>query len=512
VSKLNYRTYDERNNATHLIIQARAGTGKTTTLIEGLKVLRGETSKFTPSEQQAEIWDELKLSSDAKNVCFVAFNKSIADELKARVPQGCDAMTMHSMGMRTIGKNIDCHFKVEKNRVKYLLCDYLNCSPYELNKEYGDMPSALAKLVSFCKMELIQDPTEKDLHDLCSKHDIEPNGSFEKLCTLVPVILEMCMNVEEDGQIDFNDMIWLPIIRNFKLFKYDLLLVDESQDLNRCQQELAMRAGSRLILCGDSAQAIYGFAGADAKSLQRMQTTLQETKRGCTLLPLTVTRRCGKAIVEQAKRFVPDFEAHETCHEGLVSTASYESDKPDSYHKIVQSGDMVLCRCTAPLIQECLGFIKQHRKANIIGRDMGAGLITTINKMKCTNISDLVDSLQTYFEVLVSKEMKQPEPNENRLIALADREECLMCFINNEICIEDVIKRIQQVFAPTTTGIILATVHKSKGLEADRVFILEPEKAKMPHPMAKKPWQIEQEYNLLYVAITRAISELVYVR
>jgi superfamily I DNA/RNA helicase len=87
-----------------------------------------------------------------------------------------------------------------------------------------------------------------------------------------------------------------------------------------------------------------------------------------------------------------------------------------------------------------------------------------------------------------------------------------MCFINNEICIEDVIKRIQQVFTPTTTGIILATVHKSKGLEADRVFILEPEKAKMPHPMAKKPWQIEQEYNLLYVAITRAISELVYVR
>lgn len=52
----------------HLIIEARAGTGKTTTLVEGLKVMRGVETAFTPSEQQRAIWDSLSLSRDAKTV------------------------------------------------------------------------------------------------------------------------------------------------------------------------------------------------------------------------------------------------------------------------------------------------------------------------------------------------------------------------------------------------------------------------------------------------------------
>ena len=54
----------------------------------------------------------------------------------------------------------------------------------------------------------------------------------------------------------------------------------------------------------------------------------------------------------------------------------------------------------------------------------------------------------------------------------------------------------------------LATVHKAKGLEAPRVFILEPNL--MPSPWAKKAWQIEQEGNLQYVAVTRALETLIY--
>jgi superfamily I DNA/RNA helicase len=38
-----------------------------------------------------------------------------------------------------------------------------------------------------------------------------------------------------------------------------------------------------------------------------------------------------------------------------------------------------------------------------------------------------------------------------------------------------------------------------------------PKEAPMPHPLGKSPWEREQEYNLLYVAITRAIEELVFV-
>ena len=48
-------------------------------------------------------------------------------------------------------------------------------------------------------------------------------------------------------------------------------------------------------------------------------------------------------------------------------------------------------------------------------------------------------------------------------------------------------------------------------LEAKRVFLLQPEGATIPHPMAKTARQREQEYNILYIAITRAIEEFVYV-
>lgn len=53
---------------------------------------------------------------------------------------------------------------------------------------------------------------------------------------------------------------------------------------------------------------------------------------------------------------------------------------------------------------------------------------------------------------------------------------------------------------------MLSTIHKAKGLEAERVFILKPDL--MPHPKAKRGWEIDQENNLRYVAITRSKREL----
>lgn len=88
--------------APHLIVAALAGTGKTTTLIEGLKHLKGLPTKITPSGQQRAVWEQLALTPASASVCFVAFNKAIATELQARVPPGCQAMTMHSLGYRAV--------------------------------------------------------------------------------------------------------------------------------------------------------------------------------------------------------------------------------------------------------------------------------------------------------------------------------------------------------------------------------------------------------------------------
>ena len=53
------------------------------------------------------------------------------------------------------------------------------------------------------------------------------------------------------------------------------------------------------------------------------------------------------------------------------------------------------------------------------------------------------------------------------------------------------------------------TVHKSKGLENSTVYFLCPEL--IPSKFATQEWQIEQEWNLMYVGITRAKQNLYFV-
>jgi DNA helicase-2/ATP-dependent DNA helicase PcrA len=537
----------------HVIIQARAGTGKTTTLIEALKLLKFTRSDLTPSEQQQQIMSAISQSRSDSSICFVAFNKSIAKELKNRVPKGCDAMTMHSMGYRAVCNRFDT-VTLNNFRVREIIAELLHRELDDIKKRDWNFLVATEKLVQLCKMNLVGPSLlgsvrlQEDLLNLASHYDIDLNGKAKQIFALIPEILDRCMEVDKDGCIDYADMIWLPVVLKLPLKKYDLLLVDEAQDTNRCQQEMIIMVGRRIILCGDTMQAIYGFAGADSGSMGRMQKRLGD----CIELPLTVTRRCGKAIVEEAKKYVPDFEAHESNCEGKVSKSRMEPSKKSSpckicqgrgdladlssmsskrapcpncngtgltyrgtYRNQVEPGDMILCRVNAPLISECFKFLKDGRKANIQGRDVGAGLIRLVKKLagKGNQVTILQSSLDQWSHREELRENAKRHPSESRLIAIRDKADCIECFMEGQEKIQAVIAKIESVFTDDADcpGIRLSSVHKAKGLEAKRVFILQPKGSGMPHPMAKTPQAIEQEYNLLYVAITRAIEELVFV-
>lgn len=551
-SKLAIGTKVVEDSSPHLIIEARAGTGKTTTLIEGLKRVKGIASTMVPSEQQAAIWDLLELSRGvAKSICFVAFNKSIASELKTRVPVGCDAMTMHGMGFRAVQRafNLTQGREVQEGRVGDIICRILGQTIWELRKSKPILLKAVSKLVSLCKMNLtdldLRAPGESDdgwneqeLGSLASHYEVELNHSRAEIFGLVPKVLEACRDVARDGCIDFDDMVWLPVALDLPVTRYDLLLVDEAQDLNRCQQALAKKAGRRLVLCGDPRQAIYGFAGADAESMPRMAkelATMPEATvpvvgiasppRGCVTLPLTVTRRCGRAIVEEARKIVPDFSAHESNPDGLISQALYthrvaagtdrliERPIEETYIPTVREGDMILCRVNAPLVSQCFTLLRRGVKANIQGRDIGQGLISTITKMKCERTVDLVAKLAEWEHSEVAKEQAKAHPSEAKIIAVCDRVDCITSFAEGVGRVDEVIRRIEAVFTddPSSVGVRLSSIHKAKGLEARKVYFLQPPKGSCPHPMARTNWAREQEQNLKYVGITRAIEELVWV-
>ena len=504
--------------APHAVIQALAGTGKTTTLIEGVREALGKKSELTPSPQQRAVWDLLKEGPEVRSACFVSFNRSIAQELQSRVPEGCVAMTMHSLGARAV-RSVFGNLALSEWRVRDIMGRILNRDIKDVFKENPVLVQATDKLVRLCKMGLVEfsnDMTAEEVGDIldpiASHYDVDLNDSRDLVYELVPQVLEACKDVNADRRMDYNDMIWLPVVLNLPLSRYPLLLVDESQDLNGCQQELAFRSGDRLVFCGDEHQAIYGFAGADAESMQRLIDRLAGTPAGVVVLPLTQTRRCGKAIVKEAQRIVEGFEAHETNGDGAIFHAAYDPDSPKFYGYEVQAGDMLLCRVNAPLVSQCFRFLKEGRKANIQGRDVGRALVSTIEKSKTTTAVELVTWIGNWLDAEQKKENAKKYPSDSRLMSLQDRHDCIITFCSGAVTVDQIITRIKSIFTDSVQpGINLSTIHKAKGLEAKRVYLLEPMGAGVPHPMAKSDWQVVQEWNLRYVAITRAIDQLVYV-
>lgn len=568
----------ESREPPHLIVVAKAGTGKTTTLVAGMQVMKGlpptnaKGDPITPSPQQAAVWDAMMLSRGERRVGFCAFNNSIAGELKRRVPPGCDAMTVHGMGFGAVNRAFRSLGDPNKDRVTNIISELLGIEIRLLRREKPILLAATDELVRLCKMTLAGWDnngmvTDDELLALTDRYDIDLGEHAAEVFQLVPAVLERCMDVQKDGYIDFNDMVWLPLVLDLPIKVYDVLLGDEVQDWNRCQQELVKKAGRRLILCGDPNQAIYGFSGADSESMKRLETDLRGGKltcprchnadkyrpgcdacgatglvgpgRGVQVLPLTVTRRCGKKIVERAQKFVSGFSAHESNPDGKVLFAKYteESANPSgnywtggdeaerrtkpvpiekTYIPLVRDGDMVVCRTNAPLVSQCFKFLKAGRKATIQGRkDIGKGIKDLIDKLKPESVVKLVEKVSDWGHEEASKELAKRNPDDARLISIYDRVECLICFTEGAKTVDDVMRKIDSIFTDEMQpqGIRLSSIHKAKGLESTRVFFLQPRGSECPHPRAadRGGWQYEQERNLAYVAITRAIEELYYV-
>jgi len=520
-ARLAQRTTDD---APHLIVTARAGSGKTTTLVEGLKRVRGLPSTLTPSPQQEAVWRSMELSRGrVSTILFCAFNKSIAEELARRIPAGCEASTMHSLGLKAVTKAFG-RVRVNSYRVSNMVVELVGSSKIQEPRErFRDLCqrkpgliSAVEQLVGLVKMNLV-DPSDADaLEELVSYYEVDTGRNHGEVLSLTRQVVELCKDVRRDGCLDFDDMVWLPVVLDLPCQQYDLLLGDEVQDWNRCQQALARKSGRRLVLCGDPKQAIYGFAGADAESMDRLGRELTATDRGCVELPLTVTRRCGRAIVREANKVVADLSAHESNPEGLVREARYPGKTvPDSQSFLaeVRDGDFVLCRCNAPLVSTAFKLIRQGRKANIQGRNIGAGLISLVKKLSATDVAELSGKLDDWHAAETAKENAKRNPSEAKLMNLDDKRECVAAFLEGSSTVAEVLARIDAVFTDdkASPGVRLSSIHRAKGLEADRVYLLQLKRASVPHPMAKTEWARGQEQHLWYVACTRAIRELVYV-
>lgn len=250
---------------------------------------------------------------------------------------------------------------------------------------------------------------------------------------------------------------------------------------------------------------IYGFAGADSESFNILKKIPNTVK-----LPLSVCYRCDADIISLAKEIVPQIEARDGAPSGEVNRDCKMAD--------IQDGDMVLCRLSAPLVKLCMKYIGSGVKAYVKGRDIGTNLINMIKKTNRKQIKDVEERLQKELSRIVGKvvtrqKCTEQEARESDVYKnYEDKVKAIEVLSEGLTTAKEVIDRIDTIFSDgNKSGICLSTIHKSKGLEADRVFIICEDKLYFK-PCMNVPWMAEQEKNLVYVAYTRAKHFLGFVK
>jgi superfamily I DNA/RNA helicase len=484
-----------------LELLARAGCGKTYSLMKVVDAI---------------------VSAKLGDVALMAYNKKIADELKAKLEAAgydwrtAQAGTVHSFGFSAWRKVAP---RVQINDKK--LFEIISQESYRQNgAAYVTCANAIQKLCSLAKQRgighlgRIEDTNEWlsiwDHFDIENDvtEDVDMYEVINAAQNVYRISLAQCRDV-----IDFDDMILAPLYFKARFWPKDWVLLDESQDTNPARRALALamlkpRTG-RMIFVGDPAQAIYGFTGADSDSMNQLKAATN-----ATTLPLNVTRRCPLKIVEEAQKLVPDFKAWEGAEEGVIREIEFEGLLVEGLNK----DDAILCRNTAPLVKTAYLLLAKGLACRVEGRDIGMGLIKLARRWKIKTLAQLLDKLQEFEERQTAKFAAKDQ--QDKLERLRDQLDCVRiiidrCLLLKKTTIDSMVEEIETMFGNTPEGqqpavLTLSTVHKSKGREWKRVYILGRYKY-MPSPYAKKDWQMEQERNLEYVAVTRALKELIMV-
>lgn len=464
----------------HVTLIARAGTGKSWTCREG-------------------IWRLLE-ADPATRCSYVAFNRAIADDFQRGLPPGATATTMHSAGFSALKAAVR---GVGDEPVKYKMHDIVDSLLPRRGAATRHAKAAVVKLAELCKGYLLDGTDAGDLDRLCAAHGVNPEPQRRLVYGLVPALLKKC--AERSSLVCFSDMTWLPVVLGIDFPPYDVLFVDEAQDLDACQHALITRiAGSgRLCVVGDPRQAIYSFRGASTRSIDTLSTLLADTPRGLTTLPLTMTRRCPTSHVEFARNIVTDFEALPDAPEGWVD----ENADPWGH---LEPGVTALCRTNAPLVSAAYALVASNVPVAIQGKDIGEGLVRLVESFDAPAADGLAYAVECY-RARETARLAALENTDGEVEHLNDQCGAILAASRGCVLTSEVVARVRSLFLNVgkddqSRYVLLSSVHRAKGREAEHVVVLNPEL--MPHRMAKTPEAIEQELNLIYVAATRSRDRL----
>lgn len=498
------------------ILEATAGSGKTTTALHGARVVEALQPRAS--------------------ITYVVFAARNAKEAKAKFQDTrVVAGTHHSLAFRAYVRGrgkIDVDDAKSYKVLDEVLPGYAKAVAGKdvrfANWHWDDVRDKLAKgyasivagrggLVAKAKAEgvgYLKPDEPESWWDLVNHYDLwlDGNGVYTMDEAIEIARLVLKKGAEREELIDFDDMLYMPLIRGTRFFQSDYLLVDEAQDSTAVQIALFKRMlkpkTGRLIAIGDPYQSVFGFRGAKTGALEAFKREF-----GCVQLPLTVSYRCSKAAVELAREFSPEITAHEANAEGAVDEMEIKDFVANA--KALRPGkDAILCRNTGPLVGLCYQLISSGVAANVLGREIGKGLVSTIRRMgKVRDLDELLRRLNRWAEREMNKALGQHKDSVAQ--GIEDRRDAIATLAGllpeDERSVAGLTRRIEEMFTDSENGGVLklSTIHKAKGLEWDAVYILRPDL--MPSKWAKQEHMQEQERNLQFVAYTRTRDRIVFV-
>lgn len=474
-----------KSGSGNLVVRARAGTGKTTTIIEAIT------------------------HAPEARVLLCAFNKRIATELQSRLSNPrAQAQTLHSVGFGIVRRYWEGVKVSTGNDRAWAL------AKAAAGEQAPDpMLRLVAKLHTLAREMAPLAQKWETLYDIAIAHDCLPDEDWEEegwdaehLCRMaLQAMVIAAKRKPTDTGIDFADMLFLPVRNQWLTARFDLVVVDEAQDMNSCQLLIAQGVcKGRMAVVGDDRQAIYGFRGADSGSIDRLSSELDATE-----LPLTITYRCGKNIVAEAQRIVPDFEAGPDNQMGEIRRLPFKGLVDEC-----QVGDFILSRKNAPLVSVALRVLRSGKRCKIEGRDIGAGLLALIKKLTkgkaATSMPAFLEKLSAWEEREVVRASRAGKGADARIERVRDQADTLRSLSEGLSGIRELQTRCEDLFADGGgSRVVCSSVHKAKGLEAERVYVLADSLIVSTKKQNAK--QSREEDNIEYVAITRAKHSLVWV-
>lgn len=430
---------------------------------------------------------------------------------------------------------------------------------------------SISKLTSLAKAFAInpEDPQASALlNDIAHRYEVDTDLSTEKVASPKDWSLEIIdktldvlhfslpgnsPNQDYSMMRDHDDTLWYPALKdNLAWPKYDVVLADEVQDFNKCQMFMLKKLGeqgARIIAVGDPHQAVFRFRGADSQAFTNVQSLVNQGGNGVAIHELPENYRCGKNII--------DYVNSHTKVNNLVAGRNFEGEvtegikyddmfinltKEWQQNGKLKGGAAFIARTNKPLVSCALDLLKADMNFVIIGRDFSQELTQHLEKItgkgrnaKTIPINYLMGELNNYLSN-VEQKWKGKVAKDDELRSIRDNTDAInsiishLQFINyydrnlnmrinhSNDFVEYIKKRFAGVNVDSVEGaaslakkdprsyVTLTTAHRAKGLEFDRVFIIGREL--FPHPSATNEEELEQEDNLYYVALTRAMNEL----